>query len=125
MTGSAKSALGAAGERHARAVLEGRGWRFVEANWRCTAGEIDLVMADGDELVFVEVKMRRGEGSGRAEDAVSPAKAARLLATGEWYVSEHPEWQDTIWRIDLMAITLGPGGGLLRVSHIENAVVTN
>lgn len=122
---SPKSALGAAGERHARAVLEGRGWRFVEANWRCAAGEIDLVMADGGELVFVEVKTRRGESSGRAEDAVSPAKASRLLATGEWYVSEHPEWQDAIWRIDLVAITLGPGGSPLRVSQVENAVVSN
>lgn len=120
-----KSVLGAAGERHARAMLEGRGYRFVEANWRCAAGEMDLVMADGDELVFVEVKTRRGEGSGRAEDAVSPAKAARLLAAGEWYVSDHAEWQDAIWRIDLVAITLGPGGSLLRVSHVENAVASN
>ncbi|HEU5434457.1 MAG TPA: YraN family protein, partial [Thermomicrobiales bacterium] len=86
--------LGAGGETYARRWLEARGGAFVAANWRCAVGEIDLVMRDGAELVFVEVKTRRGERSGRAEEAVTPAKARRLLASGAAFVAAHPEYAD-------------------------------
>jgi putative endonuclease len=114
--------LGAGGELYARRWLEARGYGFVAANWRCPAGEIDLVMRDGAELVFVEVKTRRGERAGRAEEAVTPTKARRLLASGAAYVDAHPACADIIWRIDLLAITLGPTGAVERVAHLENAV---
>jgi putative endonuclease len=120
---SDRLALGAAGEAHARRWLEARGYRFVVANWRCQAGELDLVMADGPELVVVEVKLRRGEGSGRAEEAVTPVKARKLLRATAWFVANHPEWHDAVWRIDLLAITLDASGRVARVGHAENAVV--
>jgi putative endonuclease len=116
-------ALGAAGERHARTLLERRGYRFIASNWRCTAGEIDIVMADGPELVFIEVKTRRGEASGRAEEAISAAKGRRLLAAGEWFVSTFAEWQQTVWRVDLVAITIDRTGHVVRVTHVENAIL--
>jgi putative endonuclease len=97
-------ALGAAGERHARTL-------------------IDIVMADGPELVFIEVKTRRGESSGRAEEAISAAKGRRLLAAGEWFVSTFPEWQQTVWRVDLVAITIDRTGDVVRVTHVENAIL--
>ena len=78
---------------------------------------------DGTELVGVEVKTRRGEGSGRAEEAISVAKSGRLLATMEWFVAERPEHQDRIWRIDLVAVTLDPTGRVTRTTHVRNAVV--
>ena len=96
---------------------------FVESNWRAPSGEIDLIMRDGDLLVMVEVKVRRGERAGTAEESISRAKAARLLATGEWYVAEHPEHAEQPWRIDLVAITLDGRGVVMRVRHIEDAVV--
>ena len=58
----ARRRLGDQGEGHARRYLEARGLTFVAANWRCPAGELDLVMRDGDEIVFVEVKTRHGPG---------------------------------------------------------------
>jgi len=97
---------------------------FVTANWRCFAGEIDLVMLDGRELVFVEVKARRGERSGRAEEAIGRSKSRKLLMTGEWFVSRHAEHRDRIWRIDLLALTYDREGWIVRVGHIENAIVT-
>ena len=115
--------LGASGEAHARRHLEALGWRHVASNWRAPSGEIDLVMTDGPELVFVEVKTRRGEASGRAEDAVSAAKGRRLLATGEAFGAARPECADAIWRVDLVAITLDRAGVVRRVSHIVNAIV--
>lgn len=116
--------LGPTGERDARTFLEGKGMRHLTSNWRCLAGEIDLVMLDRQELVFVEVKARRGDYAGRAEEAVGKAKSRKLLATGEWFVSKHPEHRDRIWRIDLLALTYDREGRIMRIGHIENAIVT-
>jgi putative endonuclease len=119
-----KDEIGRLGEHHARLLLEGRGYRFVTANWHCLAGELDLVMMDGDELVFVDVKTRRGEAAGRAEDAISGAKAAKLLAAGEWFVAEHPGHQDRIWRVDLVAVTIHPATGVATANYYINAIVS-
>ena len=119
-----RTKLGSVGEHHARLILERKGMAFVEANWRAPSGEIDLVMRDGELLVMVEVKVRRGERAGTAEQSISRAKATRLLVTGEWYVAEHPEHADRPWRIDLVAITLDGRGVVTRVQHIEDAVVS-
>jgi putative endonuclease len=119
---TSRSSLGTAGESIARRHLEALGMRFVESNWRCLTGEIDLVMRIQDELVFVEVKTRRGDGAGRAEESISPAKGRKLLSSGEWYVGNHPSLGDPIWRIDLVAITLSHSGAIERLVHIENAV---
>ncbi len=122
MSPTARRGLGDAGERHARRYLEAKGYVFVTANWRCPAGELDLVMRDGDELVFVEVKTRRGEGAGRAEEAVSAAKGRRLLAAGEWFLSGAPELTELVWRVDLVAITLDRRGAVRRLTHLMNAI---
>ena len=114
--------LGDGGEGHARRFLEAKGYVFVAANWRCPAGELDLVMRDGEEVVFVEVKTRRGEGMGRAEEAITPAKAGRLLTTGEWFLAQTPDLADAIWRVDLVAITLDRRGAVARLTHAVNAV---
>jgi putative endonuclease len=119
-----RSKLGATGEVVARHYLESKGHIWIESNWHCSSGEIDLVMREGTELVFVEVKTRRGEAAGRAEEGVSANKSRRLLATGSWYLSSHPELGDPIWRIDLVAITLDRSGRVERVTHIPNAVVS-
>lgn len=116
--------LGRAGEGAARRYLEARGYRFIEANWHCASGELDLVMRDGDELVFVEVKTRHGDGSGRASEAITRTKARKLLQTGEWYVARHPQYTDTIWRCDIIAITLRWDGAVASIEQYENAIVS-
>jgi putative endonuclease len=119
---NARAALGAFGEDLARRHLEAFGYAHVASNWHCRAGELDLVMLDGDTLVFVEVKARRGERAGRAEEAISPAKARKLLAAGEWFVADHPAYQECIWRCDLVAITIRPEGPA-DIVHYVNAIV--
>ena len=122
MTAILRRRLGTAGEGHARRYLEARGLIAIEANWRCRAGELDLVMRDGDELVFVEVKTRTGDGMGTAEESVSSAQARSLLRAGALYIAHHPEVGDPVWRIDLVAITLDRTGAVSRVSHEINAI---
>ena len=118
-----RSKLGTAGEAIARRYLEQRGLRWIESNWRCAAGEIDLAMRDGAEIVFIEVKTRRGEASGRAEESISGSKGRKLLQSSGWYLQMHPELGDPIWRIDLVAITLDRTGKVERISYTANAVV--
>jgi putative endonuclease len=124
-TARQKSALGQAGEDHALRFLEAHGYRLIARNWHCRAGELDLVMLDRDYLVFVEVKTRRGERAGRADDAVSRSKATRLLTSGDWFLQNHPEHQGRIWRCDLVAIGIDPQTGSASVHHYENAIVSS
>jgi len=115
---------GRSGELVARVHLERHGYKTIETNWRCAASELDLVMIDDEYLVFVEVKTRKSSRAGFAEESISAAKSSRLLAAGDWYVSEHPEYQQMIWRIDLLALTMGKDGSVQRITHVENAIST-
>jgi putative endonuclease len=123
MTQTARQGLGAAGEQLARRHREQQGYAFIAANWHYTGGELDLVMRDGDVLVFVEVKTRRGERLGAAEESVSPAQAARLLRAAQMFLAEQPDLTDLFWRIDVFSITLTPSGGVSRLNHIPNAIL--
>lgn len=113
--------LGARAEGLAVEALQRRGFRLVERNWRCTSGELDAVMWDRDELVFVEVKARTGTSRGSAEEALTHSKARKLATAAEWYLADHPDIGDPIWRIDLVAITLNRAGNVVRFAHIANA----
>ena len=94
--------LGASGESRAAAFLKKRGYRIVERNWRSTLGEIDLIAADRDTLVFVEVRTRAGAGQATPEDSVTDTKQHRLARLAEAYVAQTHFRGD--WRIDVVAI---------------------
>lgn len=115
--------IGTAAERAVQAHLESLGYVHRASNWRSDHGELDLVMMDGDELVFVEVKARRTDFAGRAEEGVSKKQARILLRTGEMYSVSHPDVAGKIWRIDLVGVTLAPDGGILDLVHYQNAIV--
>ncbi len=124
MTQTARQGLGAAGEQLARRHLEQQGYEFIAANWRRPYGELDLIMRDGDVLVFVEVKTRRSERFGSAEESVSPSQVARLLRAAESFLAEQPALADLFWRVDLVAVTLAPSGVISRLTHIVDAIHT-
>ena len=111
--------LGAWGERLAADHLQAKGYEIVQRNWRCRRGEIDLVAQAGAELVFVEVKTRRGRAMGTPEEGLTPHKARKLLQLAQYYLYEH-ELDDADWRIDLVAVELDAQGKLLRCEHIPN-----
>ena len=122
MSGTAGRDLGSAGESHARRHLARQGYQFLAANWRCPFGEIDLVMRDGDVVVFVEVKTRRGERLGLAEEAVTAGKAQRLLKAAQAFLLVNPAYAEAIWRVDLVAITVDATGAVARLTHVIDAV---
>jgi putative endonuclease len=94
--------LGQWGEAQAAHYLESQGCQIVACNWRCPAGEVDLVAIDGDCIAFVEVRTRRGEAYGTPEQSITPRKLARMAAVAETYVYQE-SWQGD-WRLDVVAI---------------------
>ncbi|MCH7843441.1 MAG: YraN family protein [Chloroflexi bacterium] len=113
--------LGRWGEEHARRYLEGKGYTVSETNYRSRWGEVDIVSRLGEELVFVEVKTRRGIAFGTPEESITAAKSQRLIATAQDYLQKNGLEQSR-WRIDLISIHLDETGKLLEVNHLENAV---
>lgn len=113
-----RAALGRWGEDLAARELRRRGYAVIERNQRVGRGEVDLVARHGGTVVLVEVKTRRGSAFGEARDAISTAKARRLVALGRRYAQAAGE---SDWRIDVVAIDVATDGGYT-VDVIENAV---
>jgi putative endonuclease len=114
--------LGHWGEKLAALHLEADGLTILARNWRCRGGEIDLVARDGETVVFVEVKTRRGRDFGAPEEALTAHKAQKLLQLGQQYMADNA-LDDVNWRVDLVAVELDQSGRFLRCDHIPNAVL--
>ncbi len=80
--------IGRKAEQHARRYLEQQGLTFVVSNYRCKSGEIDLVMQDQDELVFVEVKFRRSRQHGEAIEFFHSRKRRKFESAIMHYLNE-------------------------------------
>src|SRR5690349_7544196 len=81
------SAGGVQAEDQAAAFLIRHGLRLKERNYRCRMGEIDLILQDGNALVFVEVRMRRSRAFGGAAESITASKRARLIAAARHYLA--------------------------------------
>lgn len=77
---------GAAAEDRAADYLQRQGLKLVARNWRCRQGELDLVMRDGNTLVFVEVRSRASAAFGGAGASITPAKQAKLIRAAEHFL---------------------------------------
>jgi putative endonuclease len=102
---SGKQEQGRHWEQVAQAHLERHGLRLVEANFRCKAGEIDLVMRDGAALVFVEVRQRADRRHGGAAASITPAKLRRLARAAQYFLLRFPHTPPC--RFDVVAIDDG------------------
>ncbi|MGW4254009.1 YraN family protein [Streptomyces californicus] len=115
---NARGALGRYGEDLAARLLTGAGMTVVERNWRCRAGEIDIVARDGDALVFCEVKTRRSGGFEHPMAAVGPAKADRLRRLAEIWLDRHEGPPPGGARIDLVGVIV-PRHGAPVTEHVR------
>ena len=86
--------------------LERQGLRVVERNYRCKAGELDLVMQHGDVLVFVEVRYRRSPRFGGAAASVDRRKQAKLITAALHFMQARRIKRPA--RFDVVGITPGP-----------------
>jgi len=94
--------LGQIAEDRAADFLIAQGYTLVTRRFTVRQGEIDLVAIDGDEIVFVEVKLRNAPGF-RPEEAVGQKKLARLRRAADAYLLAHADLGHP-HRFDLVAI---------------------
>lgn len=111
--------VGRQGEEIALGHLLEKGYRLIEQNFRNRFGEIDLVMEDGQTVVFVEVKTRVGEDFGSPEEEVSARKFAQVRRMGEVFLVEKGMWGRAC-RVDVVAIVLSRDGAVSRLTHYCN-----
>ncbi|TLM77464.1 MAG: YraN family protein [Actinobacteria bacterium] len=111
---SERNDVGRRGEDAAVAYLERSGIRVLERNWRCRAGEIDVIGTDGATLVLIEVKTRRTVAKGSPEEAVTPTKRRRIARVAAGYLATLAEQPPAV-RFDVVTLfVLGPERALLR-----------
>jgi putative endonuclease len=110
-------ALGAYGERLAARHLVEQGLVVLDRKWRCDAGEIDLVLREGDVLVVCEVKTRTSDVCGSPHEAVTGDKLARLKLLGALWAEAHGV-HPAETRIDLVAVHR-PRRGPSSLEHVR------
>ena len=115
----AKDAVGRHGEDVAARYVQDAGWRVLDRNWRGADGELDIVALDGDALVTVEVKTRRGVGYGHPIEAVTAAKQRRLRVLAQRWLAAHDEHAPDL-RFDVVGVLVRPSRRAL-VTHVRAA----
>ena len=105
--------LGKKGEALALKKIESLGYRCIARNYRCPLGEIDLIARDGDTLVFLEIKTRRGRSLGFAKEAINWRKKRQLSKVALAYMKAH-DCCNVKSRFDIVAISIQGD-----VKHIE------
>jgi putative endonuclease len=118
-TASTNKSLGLQGEQAACTYLEREGCEILERNWRCKQGEADIIMMDGDCLVFAEVKTRASTSAGMPEEAVTPAKRKKYENIAMYYLATHDIASCRV-RFDIMAIVVFSNTKVF-LKHYKNA----
>lgn len=119
-----RQSLGKAGEQLAADKLISLGYEIVARNYRCIAGEIDIVARHAQVWIFVEVRTRRGTKFGLPEDSITPRKQAHMIAAAEHYLDAN-DLHLVPWRLDFVAVEFSLLGKLLRLDVIPDAVSAN
>jgi putative endonuclease len=104
----------------AASLLEARGYRIIERNWRRPEGELDLVADDRGVLVFVEVRSRTGEERGHPLETVNARKRARVVRASRLYL-EATQPAATAFRFDVVGVLFPSDGGQPASTHVEDA----
>ncbi|MGW8956194.1 YraN family protein [Paenibacillus sp. NPDC055715] len=81
-----RKAKGALGEQAAASFLENLGYRIIERNWRCRSGEMDLIAAQEDILVFIEVRSRSSFNYGTPAESITARKITQVRQTAAVYL---------------------------------------
>lgn len=116
-------AVGGQWERHAEAYLHRCGLNTVARNFNCRVGEIDLVMEDGECLVFMEIRYRETSRFGSGAETVTRPKQRRIIRAAQKYLQLHCNRATQPCRFDV--ISLGNEQGKLTAEWIRNAFTTD
>ena len=103
-TGESRLLRGSAAEGIAAEYLEARGIAVLARNVRCKTGELDLVCRDGDVLVIVEVRQRRGHDFGGALASVTWRKQRKIIRATRYLIEAAPRWRNALLRFDVIGL---------------------
>jgi putative endonuclease len=115
-----RRALGDFGEQLAADYLRDRGLQILDRNWRCKAGELDIVAADGAAVVGCEVKTRTSDRFGTPLEAITPDKAGRLHRLVQLWAVHH-DFRYQRLRVDLVAVVV-PEHQTPTIEHVVGVV---
>lgn len=114
-----RQTIGQQAENAACAYLTKQGLSLVTRNYRCYHGEIDLIMRDQDDIVFVEVRSRRRTDFGTALESINQAKIIKLTKAASHFL-QAKKWHNKVSsRFDVIAIH--PIAGHMQLEWIKNA----
>jgi putative endonuclease len=91
-------------EKTAESYLRSQGLKLLQRNFSSRFGEIDLIMRDGQTVVFIEVKYRKSNRHGSGADAVTFHKQGRISRTAAWYLAKNPHRAESVCRFDVISI---------------------
>lgn len=120
MTSRNRNELGRAGEFAALNYLQKLGYLLLESNFRTRRGEADLILRDGETLVFCEVKTKRSTASGHAAESYTAKQQKRARGLVLRYLQKS-NWNGPL-RVDLLALQKDPEGPNFSVHHYQDAL---
>lgn len=100
--------LGKMGEDIALKEIKRLGYKLITRNYRCSLGEIDIIARDGDCLVFLEIKTRKGRSTGYAKEAVDRRKRGQISKAALTYMKANGCYDERA-RFDVIAISINDG----------------
>ncbi|MDO6562875.1 YraN family protein [Amphritea sp. 1_MG-2023] len=103
--------IGKDAEQKALQYLKKQGMKLIDKNFHCRFGEIDLIMRDRDQLVFVEVRSRRHRQWGGASLSVDFRKQKKLIKTASYFLSQQKGSNLPICRFDVIAFEANQDNG--------------
>lgn len=104
MVFSIKQKIGQRAETLATQFLKNKGFSFIEANYRCQFGEIDIIMQDQDDIVFIEVRSRSRVDYGTAVESINKTKIKKLILTATHFLQKKKLLYRVHSRFDIVAI---------------------
>ncbi|MGH8401847.1 MAG: YraN family protein [Gammaproteobacteria bacterium] len=113
-------AAGQRAEDQALELLRRAGLTLLVRNYRCPQGELDLVMADGDTLVMVEVRYRRARGFGSPAESVDARKQGKLLHAAQHFLQQDARHRRRPLRFDVVAVS-ETADGKIQTDWIKDA----
>ncbi|QOJ03885.1 MAG: YraN family protein [Planctomycetia bacterium] len=111
--------LGDAGETLACKFLKKSGYRILARNYRCPAGEIDIVCSADGVIAFVEVKTRVDDSQAAPENNIRSEKKRHIERTARFWIAQNGR-PDTAYRFDAISIVMPEAGDPI-VRHIVDA----
>ncbi len=112
--------IGSTAERIALDYLLGQRLRLITRNFNCRVGEIDLIMRDGDVLVFVEVRYRRANRFASAAVSINYRKQQKLIKAASFFLCRNSHWAERVMRFDVVALD-GPSESRSTLQWIKDA----